>query len=309
MVYGYVRVSTDKQVVDNQHFEIEQFCIKKDMVVNEWIEETVSGAREVEKRLLGGLLKKLQQNDILICTELSRLGRNLFMIMEILNYCMKRDIQVWTLKENYRLGNDITCKVMAFAFGIAAELERQLISQRTKEALKRKRAEGVILGRPMGVKNKELLLTPKLREFEELLNNGYSYEAIAQVLDVSRHTVYRFIKRKYVKRNNSFKERIDKTKTVKNLIDLQTHVRSMLVLNYPVTSIARALGIQKKTVDFVINEEQDLNYIETELKKYIEMKIPVAVIAKLLDIPLSPILINIIKILRIEIDYYNWRIK
>jgi len=298
MVYGYVRVSTDKQVVDNQHFEIEQFCIKKDMVVNEWIEETASGAREVEKRQLGGLLKKLQQNDILICTELSRLGRNLFMIMEILNYCMKRDIQVWTLKENYKLGNDITCKVLAFAFGIAAELERQLISQRTKEALKRKRAEGMILGRPIETKSKELLLTPKLREFEELLNNGYSYESIAKTLDVNRHTIYRLIKKKYVKRDRNFKKRIDKTKTVKNLIDLQTDIKSMISSNYSISSIAKYLGIQKKSVDFFIaSEEQGLNHIETELKQYIKMKTPVATIAKLLDIPLSPILVNIIKIL------------
>ena len=84
----------------------------------------------------------MKKGDILICSELSRLGRNLLMIMGILNECMNRDIQVWTIKDNYRLGSDISSKVLAFAFGLSAEIERNLISQRTKEALARKRAEG-----------------------------------------------------------------------------------------------------------------------------------------------------------------------
>jgi DNA invertase Pin-like site-specific DNA recombinase len=278
------------------------------MSVDDWIEETVSGAKEYDKRLLGKLLDKLKEGDILICAELSRLGRSLMMIMEILNICLKRNVQVWTMKENYRLGDDITCKVMAFAFGIAAELERKLISQRTKEALKRIKAEGKILGRPMGVKNKELLMDNNIKRFEELLNNGYSQEAIAKILNVSRCTVHRFIKRKYVIRNNKFEVMIDKTKTINNIIDFQAHVKSMVEEGIPLVSIARALGIQKKTVDFLNEHEPDyLNNLIEELKKHVEMKIPVAVIAKFLDIPLSPVLINIIKRLQIEIPYYNWR--
>ena len=134
MIYGYIRVSTDKQTVENQRFEINQFCGKQEMVIERWIEETISGTIEVDKRTLGKLLKKTQKGDILICSELSRLGRSLFMIMEVLNSCMKKDVQVWTIKDNYRLGNDISSKVLAFAFGLSAEIERNLISQRTKEA-------------------------------------------------------------------------------------------------------------------------------------------------------------------------------
>jgi DNA invertase Pin-like site-specific DNA recombinase len=113
-------------------------------------------------------MKKMKQNDILICSELSRLARNLLMIMAILNEYMNRDIQVWTIKDNYRLGSDINSKVLAFAFGLSAEIERNLISQRTKESLARKRAEGVVLGRPKGSKSKVRKLTSKEAEIKTL---------------------------------------------------------------------------------------------------------------------------------------------
>ncbi len=95
------------------------------------IKETIFGIKNVEDRKLGRLLKTMKKDDILICTELSRLGRNLMMIMGVLNQCMKSELAVWTIKDNYRLGNDISSKVLAFAFGLSAEIERNLISQRT----------------------------------------------------------------------------------------------------------------------------------------------------------------------------------
>ncbi len=104
MIYGYIRVSTDKQTVDNQRYEINQFCDRQEMVIEKWIEETISGTKNVEDRKLGKLLKRMKKGDILICSELSRLGRNLLMIMGILNECMNKDIQVWTIKDNYRFG-------------------------------------------------------------------------------------------------------------------------------------------------------------------------------------------------------------
>lgn len=100
MIYGYIRVSTDRQTVENQRFEINQFCEKQQIVVNKWIEETISGTKEVQERQLGRLLKRMKKGDVLICSELSRLGRNLLMIMGVLNECMNRDIQVWTIKDN-----------------------------------------------------------------------------------------------------------------------------------------------------------------------------------------------------------------
>jgi DNA invertase Pin-like site-specific DNA recombinase len=194
MTYGYVRVSTDKQRVDNQEFEIERFCKKNNITIDEWIKETVSGTKTPDKRKLGGLLEKVKEGDLIICAELSRLGRSLFMIMSILNQLMKISAKVWTIKDNYRLGDDIQSKVLAFAFGLSAEIERDLISQRTKEALALKRAEGVVLGRPVGKKSARVKLTGKEKEIETLRKSGIGKSEIGRMFGVNRMTVDTFMK-------------------------------------------------------------------------------------------------------------------
>ena len=197
MIYGYVRVSSDKQTVENQRFEMNRFCERQNVSIDDWIEETISGTKNYTKRQLGNLLKKANKGDIIICSELSRLGRNLFMIMEILNICMTRECRVWTIKDNYRLGDDIQSKVLAFAFGLSAEIERNLISQRTKEALARRRAEGIVLGRPQGRKSSpdRYKLSGKETLITELLRNGTSLRKIAKICKVDRSTLTRFIRR------------------------------------------------------------------------------------------------------------------
>ena len=196
MIYGYIRVSSDKQTVENQRFEINNFGKKEELVINDWIEETISGTKNYTKRQLGNLLKKVHKDDIIICSELSRLGRNLFMIMEILNICMTKECRVWTIKDNYRLGDDIQSKVLAFAFGLSAEIERNLISQRTKEALARKKAEGIVLGRPKGRKSapEKYKLHGKKSLIEELLKAKISKRQIAQICKADRNTLDRYIK-------------------------------------------------------------------------------------------------------------------
>ncbi len=194
MIYGYIRVSTDKQTVENQRFEISSYCTKNNLVIDRWIEETISGTKNYQVRKLGRLLKAMNKNDILICAELSRLGRNLLMIMSILNLCMQKEIQVWTIKDNYKLGSDISSKVLAFAFGLSAEIERNLISQRTKEALARKKAEGVKLGRPKGSKSSKKKLTGKENVIIGLLKRNTSKSNIAKRLGVHRSTLNSFIK-------------------------------------------------------------------------------------------------------------------
>ena len=196
MIYGYIRVSSDKQTIENQRFEISNFCEKNSLTIDVWVEETISGMTRVENRKLGKLLKKMKKGDVLICSELSRLGRNLLMIMGVLNECMNRDIQVWTIKDNYRLGSDINSKVLAFAFGLSAEIERNLISQRTKEALARKKAEGVVLGRPKGSKSTKTKLSGQEKQIKELLGKKVSYSAIGRILGVHRITVSSFVKEK-----------------------------------------------------------------------------------------------------------------
>ncbi len=194
MIYGYIRVSSDKQTVENQRFEINGFCNKENLCIDGWIEETISGTKAYNKRELGRLLRKVQKDDLIICAELSRLGRNLFMIMEILNICMTKECLVWTIKDNYRLGEDIQSKVLAFAFGLSAEIERNLISQRTKEALARKKAEGIILGRPKGRKSSHYKLSGKELLIHNLLEEGISKNKISDILKVDRNTLARFLK-------------------------------------------------------------------------------------------------------------------
>ena len=193
MNYGYIRVSTDKQTVENQRFEINRFAESNGFKVDGWIEETISGTKDPMKRKLGPLIRKLGKGDLLVCAELSRLGRTLFMIMDILNHCMKSGCKVWTIKDNYRLGDDISSKVLAFAFGLSAEIERNLISQRTKEALARKRAEGVVLGRPVGRKSSRVKLTGREQEIAAAMKLGFSRAAIARRCSVHRATLARFL--------------------------------------------------------------------------------------------------------------------
>lgn len=196
MIYGYIRVSSDKQTVENQRFEINNFCKQNNLSIDGWIEETISGTKAYNKRELGKLLKRVNKDDLIMCAELSRLGRNLFMIMEILNICMTKECRVWTIKDNYRLGDDIQSKVLAFAFGLSAEIERNLISQRTKEALARKKAEGVTLGRPKGRKSspEKYKLYGKATLIKELLKAKVSKRKIAKLCKVDRNTLGRYIK-------------------------------------------------------------------------------------------------------------------
>ena len=194
MIIGYIRVSTDRQSVKNQRFEIEQFCKAKNLNVELWIEETISSTKDLNDRELGRLLKSMKKNDVLIVSELSRLGRNLMEIMSILHHCMIGDIKVFTIKENYELGNNLNAKVLAFAFGLSAEIERNLISARTKEALARKRAEGVKLGRPKGCISKALKLSGKENRIKELLERGTPLIKIAKLLNVHRSTLVRFMR-------------------------------------------------------------------------------------------------------------------
>ena len=194
MNYGYVRVSTDKQTTQNQKFEIKNYAKEREIIIDEWIEETISATKKLEQRKFGQLLKKMKKGDTLIVSELSRMGRNLMQIMKILHDCMEKDIQVFTIKERYELGNNINSKVLAFAFGLSAEIERNLISQRTKEALARKKAEGVILGRPVGSKSSTLKLTGKEEEIKKLLKKKISYSGIGRILGAHRLTVSTFVK-------------------------------------------------------------------------------------------------------------------
>lgn len=194
MIYGYIRVSTDRQTVENQRFEILNYAEKNGFKIDFWIEETASGTKAPSIRRLGKLLEKVNAGDQIICSELSRLGRSILMIMSILNYLLNKGVVVKTIKDNYVLGDDIQSKVLAFAFGLSAEIERNLISQRTQEALKQRKAIGIKLGRPKG-KAKILKLSENSEIVQELLMLRIPKAKIARIFHVTPPTIYRFIER------------------------------------------------------------------------------------------------------------------
>lgn len=148
-----------------QKIEIEQYCRSNNITIDHWVEETVSGTKAYATRSLGRIILSMEKDDVLVYSELSRLGRSLFMIMEILSLCLNKGCKVFTIKDNYKLGDNIESKILAFAFGLSAEIERTLISQRTKEALLRLKSTGKILGRPKGSKGKNNKLQGRLSNF------------------------------------------------------------------------------------------------------------------------------------------------
>ena len=194
MIYAYLRVSTDKQDIDNQKYEILKFADSKNLKVQEWILETVSGTKKVSDRQLGQLLEKLKSHDILIVTELSRLGRSLMEVMSILHDLMQKPVKVFAIKNGYELADNIQSKVLAFGFSIAAEIEREFISSRTRAALQRRKSEGQRLGRPQGRLSKITKLTGKEETIQTLLNKKVSVSAIARILNVNRLTLAQYIK-------------------------------------------------------------------------------------------------------------------
>lgn len=194
MIYGYCRVSTAHQHEENQHFVIEQFAQNNNLSIDVWIEEKISSSKKLQDRKLGALLKKLQSGDILITTEISRLGRSLLEVMNILQTCLERDCQIWTLKENFRLGTDIQSKVLAFAFGLSAELSKSLLQERVRESLARLKADGKKLGRPIGAQSKQLKLSRNKKRIDALINQGVSKNQIARIMRVNKSTLYNFLR-------------------------------------------------------------------------------------------------------------------
>lgn len=191
-VFGYIRVSTDKQDCNNQRHAILEFANGRTLGNVEFVEETISGRVPWEKRKLADLINQLEKGDMLITGELSRLGRSMLEVMEILSILTKREVKVFGIKGGYELGNNIQSKVLAFAFGLASEIERELISARTKEALARKKSEGMVLGRPKGSKGKSKL-DGQEDEIRRLVSHQVPKSAIARLMKVSRPALLSFI--------------------------------------------------------------------------------------------------------------------
>ena len=192
-IYAYIRVSTEMQTYVNQEHEIRQYCLRHGLKVTEWVSESVSGTVPIEKRRLGKVLRKMARGDMLIATELSRLGRNMLMVMAVLNICSSRGIAIHSIKDNFDLSDNINSKIIAFAFALAAEIERNLISQRTKEALAVRKLKGMKLGRPPGSSKKKVLFCKKKEDIVTMLNEGKSCTDVARSLGIHRNTLRKYL--------------------------------------------------------------------------------------------------------------------
>lgn len=213
MIIAYLRVSTSKQHLSNQQNEIRRFVESKNLSIDQWVTEVVSGKKSESRRKLGNLLRRMKSGDTLIVTEISRLSRTLTDIMSIMGKCLEKGINLYSTKEGYSFDNTINSKVLCFAFGLVAEIEHNLISMRTKEALSLRKAEGVTLGRKKGSYTKTNILMENRNLIVEMLKNNSSISDICRRFNVSRDTFAKFRKKyKDVQRALENKEKRRKQK-------------------------------------------------------------------------------------------------
>ena len=194
MIVAYIRVSTEMQSYEGQHFEIEKWCRGRGWTVDRWVQEKVSGTKQLPKRTLGKTLRRMREGDVLVCAELSRLGRNMMMVMSILNTCSQKGIRLYSIKDNFELSDSLNAKIIAFAFSLAAEIERNLISQRTREALAAKKLAGIKLGRPTGPSKERKIFEARKTWILRQRAEGVTIRALARRLGIHPNTLTRYLK-------------------------------------------------------------------------------------------------------------------
>ena len=194
MIVAYLRVSTGHQVLDNQSNEISKYADAKGIIIDKWVTEVVSGKRKGSERKLGAAIKKMKEGDMLIVTEISRLSRTLMDIMSIMGTLLQKGVNLYSIKDGYSFDNSINSKVLIFAFGLVAEIERNLISLRTKEALELRKLQGVKLGRPKNTLRKMNILIDNISCIVKALERGETKAKICRRYRISFSTFTRFEK-------------------------------------------------------------------------------------------------------------------
>lgn len=194
MNYAYIRVSTEVQSYEGQRHEIECWSHRHSLTIDHWVQEKVSGTRQVEQRTLGKLLRKMKTGDRLVITELSRLGRNMMMVMSILNTCSQKGIGIYSIKDQFELSDSLNSKIIAFAFSLAAEIERNLISQRTREALAAKKLAGIKLGRPKGKSKERVLFEEHYDIIKVRRQRGVTIQSLSRDLNIHPNTLSRYLR-------------------------------------------------------------------------------------------------------------------
>lgn len=191
---AYLRVSTGKQDLDSQRLAILDYARSHNIKVNNFWTVQVSSRKSTKERRVDALVEELESGDMLIVSELSRLGRSLGQIIQLVDRLVRDQVKLIAIKENICLNakQDLQSKVMVALFGLFAEIERDLISERTKQALAAAKARGRILGRPKGALGKSKL-DGKEEEIKTLLAKKVSKSSIAKIVGVSRTALYSFI--------------------------------------------------------------------------------------------------------------------
>ena len=198
---GYLRVSTNDQDMDKNKSDILHLANENGMGRVYWVEERVSGKVSWKKRKIRAVIEELGEEDNLIVSELSRLGRSMLECMEILSEASRKGVNIYTVKGSWRLDNSIQSKIIAMAFSMAAEIERDLISQRTKEALRAKKEAGIKLGRPKGPGKSKL--DPFKPEIKALLANGSTQKFIAERYETTEANLHHWIKKRGLKKGKA----------------------------------------------------------------------------------------------------------
>jgi DNA invertase Pin-like site-specific DNA recombinase len=188
--YAYIRVSTDAQDLNNQRHGVIEYAKKRDLEPLHFFEDTASGKKSWKERDLGKLIEKAKKDDVLLVAEVSRLARSTLQVLEILQEAAKKEIVVHVAKSNMVMDGSLNAKITAVVLGLAAEIEREFISARTTEALARRKAEGLPLGRPKGKANIVKKLDKDKAKIEDWLKKGIHKASIAKMLECSPNTLY-----------------------------------------------------------------------------------------------------------------------
>ena len=196
MVIAYLRVGTsNKELLEEQKNEIKRYASDHDMNVDKWVTDVTVGKKE-DERNLAMVLDRMQKGDSLVLSDISRLGRTLSEVMEIMGRCMEKGVQIYSIRDRYILGQALNLPVMGNVFKLVTEIEHSLMSTRTKEALNHKKSTGGPLGRPKGSAAKQSFLDANREEVISMLERGDTVFEICKRFNVSRNTYYMF-KRNY----------------------------------------------------------------------------------------------------------------
>ena len=189
--YAYIRVSSEKSTNENQRQKIQAYCDKKGIVIDDWVEEVISGSKLIRNRKLGELLDKFNNGDTLIVCELSRIARDIGDGLDFLRTILTNNVNLYSLRENFSPDRGISSFLVATTVFMGAQLERDTISKRTLAALKRKRTQGVVFGRPKTWKEEEFLQHKD--EILRMLDKGIGCVTIAKELNLSQGNLCTFL--------------------------------------------------------------------------------------------------------------------